>query len=44
VEIASAFYTGSRLAAVPSRELEGCNKYKVLAAWLFTAGESQPVQ
>jgi len=42
VEIASAFYPGSRLAAVPSGELEGCNKHKELAAWLSTAGKSQP--
>jgi hypothetical protein len=42
VEITSAFYPGARLAAVPSRELEGCNKHKVLAAWLRKAGESQP--
>ena len=41
VEIASAFYPGSRLAAVPSYALEGCNKHKVLAAWLRTAGERQ---
>jgi len=36
VEIASALHPGSRLAAVPSHELEGCNKHKVLAAWLST--------
>jgi hypothetical protein len=40
VEIASAFYPGSRLAAVPSYALEGCNKHKVLAASLRTAGET----
>jgi hypothetical protein len=44
VEIASSFYPGSRLAAVPSRELEGCNKHKVLAAWLRTAEKSQPAE
>jgi hypothetical protein len=44
VEIASALHQGARLAAVPSVELEGCNKHKVLAAWLSTAGESQPAQ
>jgi hypothetical protein len=37
VEIASALYPGARLAAVPSGALEGCNKHKVLAAWLSTA-------
>jgi len=44
VEIASAFYPGSRLVAVPSGELEGCNNHKVLAAWLLTTGESQQDQ
>jgi hypothetical protein len=40
VEIASALHQGARLAAVPSYALEGCNKHKVLAAWLRTAGET----
>jgi hypothetical protein len=44
VEIASALHPGSRLAAVPSYALEGCNKHKVLAAWLSAAEESQPAQ
>jgi len=44
IEIASALHQGARLAAVPSYALEGCNKHKVLAAWLSTAGESKPVQ
>jgi len=43
VEIASALHPGFRLAAVPSYALEGCNKHKVLAAWI-TAEESQPYQ
>ena len=34
VEIASALHPGARLAAVPSRELEGCNKHKLLKAWI----------
>jgi hypothetical protein len=41
VEIASALHPGSRLAAVPFYALEGCNKHKVLAAWLSTAEEGQ---
>jgi hypothetical protein len=44
VEIASALYPGARLAAVPFSELEGCNKHKVLAAWLNTARERRAAQ
>ena len=40
-EIASALHPGSRLAAVPSRSLLGCNKHKVLADWLSTAEVTQ---
>ncbi len=36
-EIASAMHSGSRLAAVPSHSLLGCNKHKVLADWLSTS-------
>ena len=44
VKFASALHPGARLAAVPSYALEGCNKHKVLAAWLSTADESQPAE
>jgi hypothetical protein len=44
VEITSALHPGSRLAAVPSYALEGCNKHKVLAAWLSTAEASHQAQ
>jgi len=44
VEIASALHQGARLAAAPSGELVGCNKQKVLAAWLSTAEESKAAQ
>lgn len=44
VEIASALHPVARLAGVPSYALEGCNKHKVLAAWLSAAEASQPAQ
>jgi hypothetical protein len=34
VEIATAIHPESRLAAVPTKDLDGCNPNRVLAAWL----------
>jgi len=44
VEIASRIHCNSRFSAVPSEELEGCDKHKVLAAWLIGEGQQQPAQ
>jgi hypothetical protein len=38
VEIASAIHPGSRFSAVPTNELEGCDRHKVLAAWISAGG------
>lgn len=34
VEIASATHNDSRLSAVPSEILEGCDRHKILWAWI----------
>lgn len=34
VEIASAMHPGARLAAVETAQLEGCDKHRLLAAWI----------
>ena len=39
VEIASRFHSGSRFSAVPSEELEECDKHKLLQAWIRVDGQ-----
>jgi len=44
VEIASAIHPGSLFSAVPTSELEGCDKRKLLRAWLSGERQQQPAQ
>ena len=44
VEITSAIHPGSRLSAMPTSALEGCDKHKLLRAWLSGEGQQQPAQ
>ena len=39
VKITSGIHGGSRFSTVPSEELEGCDKHKLLRAWI--SGERQ---
>lgn len=34
IEIVSRTYPGSRLSAVPTSFLDGCDKHKILVAWI----------
>jgi hypothetical protein len=34
IEKVAAIHTGSRLAAIETAELNGCNQHKLLAAWI----------
>ncbi|MFN4865863.1 MAG: hypothetical protein ACK5GZ_06030 [Cyanobium sp.] len=44
VEITSGIHGGSRFSAVPSEELEGCDKHKLLRAWIRGEGQHQAGQ
>jgi hypothetical protein len=41
VEITSEIHGGSRFSAVPTEELEGCDKHKLLRAWIRADGQQQ---
>ncbi|MCS5692611.1 hypothetical protein NZK33_11520 [Cyanobium sp. FGCU-6] len=44
VEITSGIHGGSRFSAVPPKELEGCDKHKLLRAWIRGEGQHQAGQ
>lgn len=44
VEITSGIHGGSRFPAVPSEELEGCDKHKLLRDWIRADGQQQAGQ
>jgi hypothetical protein len=39
IGITSAIHGGSRFSAVPSKELEGCDKHKLLRDWIRAEGK-----
>jgi hypothetical protein len=44
VKITSGIHGGSRFSAVPTSELEGCDKHKLLRAWIKAEGQNQAGQ
>ena len=41
VEITSGIHGGSRFSAVPSKKLEGCDKHRLLRAWIRADGQQK---